>query len=204
MKDLILIRHGESEHLVQGFTGGWTDMPLTARGQDQAAKLAGRLTDGWPAGPSALVSSDLRRASMTARILSDAVGLPVTLEPGLRELSNGAARGLRLEEAKAIERPVTSPTLDWIPYDEAESWRDMYRRVAACLHDLDAHVADCALVVSHGNALTCAVNWWLGLSDDRSLQDLMYRFDPTSVTHLRAADDGCRWIMRLNDTAHLA
>ncbi len=31
IKELILLRHGESEHLVRGLTGGWTDTPLTRR-----------------------------------------------------------------------------------------------------------------------------------------------------------------------------
>jgi hypothetical protein len=27
MKELILVRHGLAQHLVSGFTGGWTDLP---------------------------------------------------------------------------------------------------------------------------------------------------------------------------------
>jgi len=47
------------------------------------------------------VSSDLSRALTTGRIIAEALGLPVVIERGLREVSVGLAEGMLWEEAKA-------------------------------------------------------------------------------------------------------
>ena len=203
MNELIVVRHGESEHHVNGYTGGWTDLPLTARGREQAQRTAAYLRDQIDARPARLVSSDLARARATAEILAPSLGLQLTCSGALRELNNGVARGLRQDEAARLKRPRTEPALDWVPYPEAESWRMMYQRIAGYMDQLEADEPGCTLLVSHANAMICIVNWWLRLDDERCLTDLMYELDPCSVTWLRVDRNGCRCIVRLNDTGHL-
>jgi probable phosphoglycerate mutase len=102
-----------------------------------------------------------------------------------------------------LQLPRTLPELDWVPFPEAESWRMMFRRLASYLDEVEARQTGPLVIVSHRNALVCIINWWLRLTDDRSLQDLMYDADPCSVTQLRIDRHGCRSIDRLNDTSHL-
>ena len=204
MQNLILVRHGEAEHHVSGITGGWTDLPLTARGREDAATTARFLADSAPFAPQALLSSDLKRASQTAEIIAAATLLPLELSPSLRELNNGAAAGRTNAEAATLELPRTQPDLDWIPYPGAESWRMLYGRVATFYDGLEAEHRDACVVVSHGHALTCLINRFLGLTTDENLAKLMYALRPCSISHLRADPGGSRRVLRLNDVSHLA
>jgi probable phosphoglycerate mutase len=75
VKELVLIRHGESEHHPDGRTGGWTNSHLTDLGRTQARLTAEYLRKGSPFQASAVVSSDLARAADTAAIIATAAGL---------------------------------------------------------------------------------------------------------------------------------
>ncbi|WP_304177729.1 histidine phosphatase family protein [Phenylobacterium aquaticum] len=204
MRELLVIRHGQSQHHLDGRTGGWTDSSLTDLGRAQAGATGAFLRDHPPFPLSAIVSSDLARASETAAIIGAAVGLDVELAPALRELNNGVAAGLTVEEARRLETPFQEPALDWAPFPKGESWRELYSRMSLCLSTLRASGRDRLVLVSHTNAIICAINWVLGLDSDRQLRDLMYEIRPCSLTHLRIGGDGSRTVVRLNDTAHLS
>ena len=62
---VLLVRHGATEWSVSGQHTGLTDVPLTPRGESDAARLKVRLRDrtGWPA-----FTSPLQRASRTAAL----------------------------------------------------------------------------------------------------------------------------------------
>ena len=95
---LFLFRHGETDWNREGRLQGHTDTPLNATGLAQAEALIERLR---PHRLDAVVSSDLLRAVATARVVTEALGLPLLTDPGLRETNVGAAEGLLWAEAKA-------------------------------------------------------------------------------------------------------
>jgi 2,3-bisphosphoglycerate-dependent phosphoglycerate mutase len=95
---LFLFRHGETDWNREGRLQGHTDTPLNRTGLAQAEALARRLR---PHRLDAILSSDLSRALTTARIVADALRVPLTSDPGLRETSVGAAEGLIWADAKA-------------------------------------------------------------------------------------------------------
>ena len=90
---IILIQHCQSEHHVNGMTGGWTDTPLTHLGRQQAAAIAARLKRDLAGTPCRLYASDLKRAAQTAEIVAEELALTVQHVPGLREFNGGAATG---------------------------------------------------------------------------------------------------------------
>ncbi len=100
---LLLVRHGESEWNAAGRLQGQADPPLSNLGRHQAARAAARLVDE-PI--DAIVSSDLVRASATARALADAIGMPVTERVDLREVDLGSWTGAAREE---IEAAIPTP-----------------------------------------------------------------------------------------------
>ena len=105
MTRVLLIRHGQSEWNADGRWQGQADPPLTDLGRHQALHAARNLGT-----VDAIVASDLQRASETALIIADALGVgPVVLEPGLRERDAGEWSGLTRAE---IER-------DWPGYLDA-------------------------------------------------------------------------------------
>jgi probable phosphoglycerate mutase len=200
MNELILIRHGEAEHLVQDLTGGWSDTHLTERGRRQAqltgeclARLIGRR-------PCQFYTSDLARTFETAQLIAEAIHvrpLPVT---GLRELNNGAVANLSNAEAARIAIPMTEPVIDWAPYPGAESWGAMSRRVVAFLESLQFE-HDLTLLVAHGGSGNAAISWWLGLGIGE--KPIAFDLDPCSISRFAINRWNERVIIKLNDTAHL-
>jgi probable phosphoglycerate mutase len=203
MERLILVRHGQSEHHLNGMTGGWTDLPLTELGQSQAESTAQRLVGMLAKTEVSLFSSDLRRASMTATPIARELGVPLIQDPRLRELNNGAAAGLTQQQAKALELPRTGSPFDWQHYPGAETWRGMTARVSECMDGLGSTSAATAIVVSHAAACTAVVRWWLGVLD-LDAHPIMFEFDPCSITELGRSPWGEPTIARLNDVSHLA
>jgi probable phosphoglycerate mutase len=94
---LFLFRHGETDWNREGRLQGHIDTPLNATGLAQAHALGESLR---PHRLDAVLSSDLSRALTTAQIVATAFGVPLFIEPGLRETNVGAAEGLLWAEAK--------------------------------------------------------------------------------------------------------
>lgn len=90
--ELILIRHGRTSWNAEGRFLGRTDIPLDEVGLAQAAALA---QDPELVHVDAVYASPLARAADTAR----ALGRPVTLVPGLREMEQGELEGLDFASA---------------------------------------------------------------------------------------------------------
>ncbi len=199
LKELFLIRHGEAEHLVRNLTGGWTDVPLTAVGHEQAQRTGARLAGLLDEEPFAFYCSDLRRATQTAEIIAAQVGRPAVVAHALRDINNGLAAYRTRDEAHAMRKPVSAPLQDWVPYPGGESWRMVRRRVEAFMETL---AEERAVIVSHYVVLSVIVQWWWGL-DDEHVDATSLDLDPCSLTHLRVDKYGARVIVRLNDVAHL-
>ena len=98
MTTILLVRHGETDWNLERRWQGHIDRPLNDVGRAQARALADRL-DSEPF--AAVYSSDLARARETAEIVAAAHGLPVHLDPRLREADVGEWSGLTADE---IER----------------------------------------------------------------------------------------------------
>jgi probable phosphoglycerate mutase len=97
---IILWRHGQTDWNVANKFQGHTDIPLNSVGQYQATHAARLVVDMKP---TAILSSDLSRARSTAQALADLNGLPVNIDPRLRETNCGKWEGLTGEEIRAID-----------------------------------------------------------------------------------------------------
>ncbi len=98
---VLLLRHGQSEWNAVRRWQGSADTPLTELGREQARRTAHRLQtlDADFVGPW---SSDLARASETASILADGLGIgPVVTDPRLREAHAGEWQGMTPDEIEA-------------------------------------------------------------------------------------------------------
>lgn len=91
---ILLVRHGQSEWNATGRWQGQADPPLTDLGRVQAMEAARSL-----GAVDAVWASDLSRASQTALIIGEALGVgPVVLEPDLRERDAGEWSGMTREQ----------------------------------------------------------------------------------------------------------
>jgi len=208
LREMIIVRHGQAEHMVNGLTGGWTNSHLTELGRRQAeltgpalARLIGDRDFGFYA-------SDQPRAAETARIIAASLGAEPTLTPALRELNNGEAADLTQEQAARIACPITEPLIEWRPYPGAENWREMSERVVAFCEELVRPQAGrrqrrlLQVLVLHGGSANAAITWWLGLGIGEKL--ISFELDPCSIGLFSENKWGERTVVRANDTAHLA
>ena len=95
---LLIIRHGESEADILHVHEGRADFELTERGHRQAAAMSEYAAENYSI--SRIYASTLKRASQTAKHLSDAVGIPIIYDPELMEFNNGLLAGLPYREAQ--------------------------------------------------------------------------------------------------------
>src|SRR3954469_644487 len=95
MKRILLIRHGQTDWNVEGGWQAHLDEPLNATGIKQAQALAEYLRGR---AISAIYSSDLLRARVTAEWIAQAIGLPVKEDQRWRELNLGVFQGLTTSE----------------------------------------------------------------------------------------------------------
>ncbi|UNO42218.1 histidine phosphatase family protein [Streptomyces sp. MST-110588] len=92
MSDLLLVRHGETAWSLTGQHTSWTDLRLTADGEEQARALR-PLLSGRKTG--AVFASPMTRALRTAEL----AGLPdPTVDPDLREWDYGGYEGVTTAE----------------------------------------------------------------------------------------------------------
>lgn len=150
---IILLRHGETDWNFQQKYQGHRDIPLNARGREQAQKVARTIIDE---NIEAVYSSDLSRARETAEIIAGYFELPVIIDPRLREFSFGEWEGKTFNEVYH-EYPVEyhdwyENTMDFkVP--GGESMRQLLERVWLALRDISRRHSGTVLVVAHGGVL---------------------------------------------------
>jgi len=92
---LVLLRHGESEWNAKNLFTGWVDVPLSARGREEA-EHGGKLLAEAGLLPDVVHTSLLRRAITTAHLALDACDrhwIPVRRDWRLNERHYGALQG---------------------------------------------------------------------------------------------------------------
>lgn len=166
MKELVLLRHGESQWNAENRFTGWVDVPLSVRGRRESELAARRLQERGFACGAACVSV-LQRAIHTLNIVLGVLGrswVPVYKDWRLNEKHYGALQGrfkgeVMLEMGEEMVRrwrraydcppPPLPPGDDGTPAGDAryagvlpqllpttESLRDTYLRVRACWEEL--------------------------------------------------------------------
>ena len=142
MTTLLLARHGETDWNRDLRIQGSSDVELNDLGRRQAHSLAQELTD---VELDAVYSSDLSRARATATAVAAAHGLPVNLDPRLRERSFGSWEGLTREDIAVLPEGSRH---------DGESDDEVRERMLEAVQAIaDRHPGEQVLVVSHGGAL---------------------------------------------------
>ena len=134
------LRHGETDWNAQGLSQGSIDIPLNPTGLAQARAAAERLRHR---GIKTIVASPLARARVTAEIVAETLGLPVMIDPDLREVSWGVQEGKAMSDWFA----------DWVQGgaapDGGETFQTLRQRAVAGVNRSLAHPS-AVLVVAHG------------------------------------------------------
>ncbi len=155
MGEIVLIRHGQTEWSANGRHTSFTELELTATGEEQARRAGERLRGRTFA---AVISSPRKRAQRTAEL----AGLAITeTSDDLAEWNYGEYEGIT---SKTIHE--TRP--DWSLWVHGAPGGETPEQVGARLDRVLAHArslldgGDVALI-AHGHSLRVAGARWIGL-----------------------------------------
>jgi len=197
---LVFVRHGETESNAEKRYMGHLDSPLSERGITQVAAVAARLGKD---SISAVYTSDLGRAAITAEAIAKACNLSFVSDARLRERHAGVFQGLRLTEASErfpdhfteTEQPTPSTAIP-----EGESALQVQARLVPFLEEVcQRHPGQSVVIVTHGGVIR-TVLWHLMESSYATAR--WARVDNTSLSIFRREHG--RWVLDAwNDTGHL-
>ena len=196
-------RHGETDWNAERRMQGHIDIPLNSHGQVQAQRLAQSLQHAGHTFDH-LYSSDLQRAADTAKQVSNALELSITIDPIFRERHVGVLQGLRLDDAPHEVPDVWQAHLardiqhDLGGGESIQAFHERAQRALATL--LAAHAGQTILVVSHGGTLDMMYR----IATKQALDQARVAVVPnTSLNWI--AFDGKAWsVERWADTDHLS
>ncbi|WP_457638812.1 histidine phosphatase family protein [Persephonella sp.] len=199
MKNIILVRHGESEYNAKRIVQGHIDTDLTPAGIVQA-RLAGEALKKFNI--QRIFSSDLRRAYRTATIISDVLNIPVEKDQRIREMNFGEWEGRSYDHIfetdyetfhNWLKNPVACP----LPSQEEIS--KFEERLSSFYKDILNLEEKNILVVAHGGSIQglLCVACRIGMENLWAL-----KHSNTGITVLQVNKKEVS-IKLLNSTAHL-
>ncbi len=189
---IYLARHGETAWSISGQHTGLTDLPLTARGEQNAGRLGKRLAGHTF---SKVFTSPLQRARRTCQLAGFADAAQV--DPNLVEWNYGDYEGRRTAEIHA-ERPDWQLFRDGCP--GGESPQQIGARADRVVNNLRSIKGD-ILVFSSGHFLRVLAARWLGLE---TAAGKFLILSTASLSQLSYENNLSSPAIRLwNDTSHL-
>lgn len=198
---LVLVRHGQTAWNAQKRLQGHRDIELDATGHWQARQLALALADE---GIEHLYSSDSQRAQATLAPLAQRLGLPIGLEPGLRERSFGQLEGLSFAEIEAQFPDAARQRRERDPEAHPGGGESLLDFQWRCLSTLAAvlarHPGQVVAVASHGGVLDCVYRAAVSLSLQAPRS---WSLENATVNRLLWTPAGFG-LVGWNDAAHLA
>lgn len=204
LPQVILVRHGQTDHNLAGIMQGLLDVPLNPTGERQAALVAGWLSCRHRF--DRIYASPLQRAYQTAAAIADRQTCPLVSRSELRELDVGAWQGLSYEAARAADPELWS-ALQQDPLrvrrPGGESIADAYQRVIGWWRqEIEPLAVTSCCIVTHA----VPVRAILAHALDVDMIDFGLRMvlDNTSVSVLEYDQPHRRWRVRtINQTCHL-
>jgi len=190
MTTMILLRHGESQWNLENRFTGWVDVPLSAKGTEEAKAAAEKLK-GYTFDRA--FTSVLKRANDTLNIVLEITGqtsIPIEYNQALNERHYGDLQGLN--KAETAQKYGDAQVKLWrrsfdIQPPNGESLKDTLARVlpyweSAILPHVKA--GERLIIVAHGNSLRSLVMHLDNLTREEVIElniptgvPLLYEFD---------------------------
>lgn len=173
MPNLVLVRHGESQWNLENRFTGWVDVPLSARGEEEARRAGEKLKLFTF---DKAYTSVLQRAIKTLDIILDVIGqktIPIEKNQALNERHYGALQGLNKAEVgkqygeeqlklwrRSYDVPPPKEKTELNPEGISESLKDTAARTFPFFESVilgDIKAGKNVIVVAHGNSLRSIV-----------------------------------------------
>ncbi len=200
MSRLLLVRHGDTELNSRERYWGHNDIKLSTAGLKQAEKLRERLATE---NIDVVYSSELQRASLTAKIIVSSHHLDVITCAEMREINFGRVEGLTFDEISHLYPELTEQWTNWsleLKFPDGEGVNELNCRVSKFLDRLKKQIPDeTILIVAHAGSLRLLICRLLGLELRHWRQ---IRIDLASLSIVETYPQGAILTL-LNDVSHL-
>lgn len=192
--NLYIMRHGETDWNKQGKLQGSVDIPLN----DFGIELAEKTRDGFQREGitfDKIFSSPYIRARKTAEIIAGESGIPIDVQPDIREMGfdphEGAyVRELRTNPAYARLSKCFDDPVHYEPEGDGESYEEVFARIERFLTEqilpLEGQYEN-VLVVCHGGVLRA----FISIIKSMPLKDFWTISQPNCSVNLARVRDGC-------------
>lgn len=154
--EIFIARHGQNEDNARGILNGRRDLPLTDLGREQAQQLAQSI-DELSLSFDKIYSSPLSRASETAKIIADKIGLDeIEIMPNLIERDFGIMTGRPITDIEKLCAPriiKSDPIIYFLDPEGAETFPDLLKRSKLILDEVRNNNVEneSVLLVCHGD-----------------------------------------------------
>lgn len=164
---LVLIRHGETINAHLRCYNGHTDVDLSPEGHAQIRRLINAIGNGRE-DVSAIYSSDLKRAIISAEILASHFRVKVFQDKRLREVGYGRWEGLPLSEIRErYPDEAEQRFADMVNFrikDGGENLLDLSNRVMPAISEIiNCYKNKTVCVVAHSGVNRLIISWALNM-----------------------------------------
>lgn len=193
--ELLIIRHGLPLR-VERTDGQAADPELSEKGHRQASELADWLAHEPIA---AIYSSPMRRAHQTAEPLAAKLGLPIIFEPRIAEWDRSSSEYIPIEELKVTNEAAYMALMRGEIELEVDINTFQSEVVAATEEIIVKHKGQTVAMVCHGGVINTYAASILDYANPFGFFQPTY----TSINRFRAATNGPRSVLSLNEVGHL-
>ncbi|GHH96742.1 histidine phosphatase family protein [Neobacillus kokaensis] len=189
MTTICIVRHGETDWNAAGRLQGSTDIPLNAKGMQQAEESGRFLKNSdW----DVIITSPLLRAKRTAEIINDSLNVPLIVMEDFKEKYFGEVEGMTFEERRA-KFPDQN-------YPNQEGEEDFVNRLLAGLQKINQSYKDKkVLLVAHG----AVINALLAKLSNGKLGRGKTKIENACLNEIQFCDN-CWEIKVYNQVSHLS
>jgi alpha-ribazole phosphatase len=196
MKEIIFVRHGETDSNTRGTYLGWTDVELNPKGIFQAECVRQKL-EGQEI--KMIFSSPLKRAAVTAEIINLSLNAPIKYSDELKERNFGVWDDLSFDEIiKKYPEDYQSWKGDWQNYvvKDGESSVMAYERIKRFSDMLVAgNEEGTYLVVTHLGCIRKFLAYLLNMGLEGSWR---FKVDNCGMAKVSVNDEGYSYLTLLN------
>lgn len=185
-KEIILVRHGQIDHNIQGRYCGWTNPSLNQKGINQAMKIKDKLADEKI---DAIYTSDLSRCMETAEIINKGHNINISTDVRLREINFGCFEDLSYEE---ISDKYPDHRDEWIKdgmnyiMPSGESVYQLIDRSKKAVEEIVARDHDRILIVTHSGVIRGLLSSLISNNSDSYWR---YKIDNCGICRIEVLDD---------------
>ena len=154
---LFFIRHGQTDWNVKGKIQGSRDIELNNTGILQAEELSRKVIENEYRFTK-IYTSQQKRATKTAEILSKAINVDYILAEGIEEINFGEWEGLswsEVQEKFPVEHEIWFNNRRYTRSPKGESYQDLLERVLATINKIMIENTEEVAIVTHSAVIMC-------------------------------------------------